>query len=197
MMQLPKSWFIFFSRTVLLLTVMYLFGSYLPIKKVNKDKSHEISVELLAKALIRHDLHQWKIVLAQAVTESGWEFSSGLYRTTHNFIGMRIPGNRESARSGRMNGYSTYDSWEDCVQDIKLWQDSFWKGGSYMGYINLMNRIWAESPDYKSALINIKYQLDKAISDYMEHNRDDFNYKILMAYLEYQRIHDSPDISLR
>jgi uncharacterized protein YukE len=196
-MEVFKTRFSTFGRIGLLLIILVLFGGFLPLKKVNKDKTHEISVELLAKSLIRHDVLHWKVVLAQAVTESGWEFNSGLYRMTHNFIGMRIPGNRESTRSGRMNGYSTYDSWEDCVRDIKLWQQSFWKGGTSMEYINLMNRIWAESPDYKSALIHIKRQLDKSITDYMEHNRDDFNYKILMAYLEYQYIHKKAGISLR
>jgi len=107
-----------------------------------------ISVDNLALELQEQGVIYWRVVLSQAVIETGWNFNSAVFRNANNFIGMRIPGARPSMRSGAYRGYSAYAKWQDCVADIKIWQEHFWKGGTREQYIAKMNRVWALAPDY-------------------------------------------------
>lgn len=177
---------------LLFLTVLFIFSGFhtksieeLPPQNNIQDP---ISVERLAKELIRTRIVHWEVVLAQGIIEAGWKFESPLFRLTNNFIGMRVPGSRQSTRTGVFNGYSSYATWQDCVKDIKLWQDRFWKGGTRGEYIALMNRIWAESADYNMALRLITRKIDKKIAHYLENNKAHFNYIILMLYLDYDNL---------
>jgi hypothetical protein len=147
-----------------------------------------ITVENLAKELHRQGVDQWIVVLAQGIIESGWEFDSNLFRETNNFIGMRVPGGRPSMRNGEFKGYSTYARWEDCVADIRLWQDHNWRGRSHSGYISMMQLIWAESPLYLSALYAISRRLEKQTALYVESNLDHFNFMVLWAYWNYYQL---------
>ncbi|GEM_PF-2058051 len=125
----------------------------------NDDK--KMSIENLADELIKQDVAHWRVVLAQAIVESGWNFDSYLFRHSNNFIGMRIPYARESTRVGSFKGYSVYATWQDCVKDIKLWQEHNWDGGSEEEYIALMHKIWSESPRYYSAVRSVIRRIDK------------------------------------
>jgi hypothetical protein len=120
----------------------------------------QISIDNLAAELQRQGILHWRVVLAQAVVEAGWDFSSTLYRSTNNFIGMRVPGSRPSTRIGQHNGYSAYAAWQDCVADIKIWQDHFWKGGTRDEYIAKLHRVWAQSPDYSAHLHRLVKRFD-------------------------------------
>jgi flagellum-specific peptidoglycan hydrolase FlgJ len=120
-----------------------------------------ITVDNLARELQRQGIVYWRVVLAQAIVETGWEFNSALYRQTNNFIGMRIPGSRPSTRSGEHRGYSKYARWQDCVADIKIWQDHFWKGGTRDQYIAKLHRVWAQAPDYAAHLHKLVREFDE------------------------------------
>jgi len=129
-------------------------------RNVEEDK---MTIENLAAELIRQDVDHWRVVLAQAIVESGWNFDSYLFRHTNNFIGMRIPYARKSTRVGSYKGYSVYATWKDCVKDIKLWQESNWEGGSEEEYIALMHKIWSESPQYYSAVNSVMRRVDRLL----------------------------------
>lgn len=107
-----------------------------------------ISVDNLALELQKQGVIYWRVVLSQAIIETGWNFNSAVFRNANNFIGMRIPGARPSMRNGAYRGYSAYAKWQDCVADIKIWQEYFWKGGTREQYVAKMNRVWAQAPDY-------------------------------------------------
>jgi len=126
-----------------------------------KNDDKKISIENLADELIRQNVAHWRVVLAQAIVESGWNFDSYLFRHSNNFIGMRIPYARESTRIATYKGYSVYASWQDCVKDIKLWQEHNWDGGSEEEYIALMHKIWSESPSYYRAVSSVIRRIDK------------------------------------
>lgn len=147
-----------------------------------------ISVENMAKELLRAGVAHWKVVLAQSITEAGWTYNSYLFRQTNNFIGMRVPGSRPSMRTDHYRGYSKYDRWEDCVKDVKIWQDHFWRGGSQSAYISRMHNVWAESPAYRLSLISIVARLEQMIAAYVEQYQDHFNFVIISAYLQYYQL---------
>jgi hypothetical protein len=141
-----------------------------------------ISVENMSKELVRQGVAHWIVVLAQSIVESGWQYDSGLFRLTNNFIGMRVPKNRPSMRDSIFKGYSSYARWEDCVHDVLLWQSHNWDGGSRLEYISLMQNIWAESPAYRLALLNIVRRLERMLDTYREQNQNHFNFMLLQAY---------------
>ncbi len=146
------------SHFIVLSTILSFLLSYLPVPG---QENKPITIDNLAEELIRHDVAHWEVVLAQGIVESGWDFSSALFRKTNNFIGMRVPGARPSTRIGAWHQYSVYVSWQDCVRDIKLWQNQNWHGGTRQQYIDLLQRVWAQSPDYRWHLNRIVARLDK------------------------------------
>lgn len=171
---------------ILLLTV----SGAIPVPEVGGnqkalEKQIPLNVVNLGKELLRQGIDQWEVVLAQGITEAGWSFSSDVCRNANNFIGMRVPGGRPSTRIGTYKGYSKYETWQDCVRDIKLWQEQNWYGGSRSAYINMMHRIWAESPIYRLALLTISNRIDRMIEKYIQHNKNHFNFFILSTYLNY------------
>lgn len=133
---------------------------------VSADSSvNTITVHKLALELQKQGVLHWRVVLAQAIVETGWDFNSALYQRTHNFIGMRVPGSRPSTRNGEHKGYSSYATWQDCVADIKIWQDHFWKGGSRQQYLDKISRVWAQAPDYVSHLHKLIARFDQEYPD--------------------------------
>jgi len=147
---------LFTCHTILALILWCLtLGAQAPIAPhtTSSDTQYaEITIENLAKELQRQGIVHWRVVLAQAVVEAGWSFESNVFRNSNNFIGMRVPAARPSRRVGTYNGYSAYATWQDCVADIRLWQQHFWKGGSREDYIAKLHRVWAEDPAYGSLL---------------------------------------------
>jgi hypothetical protein len=121
----------------------------------------EISIDALALELRQQGLAHWRVVLSQAVLESGWDLNSNVFRNSNNFVGMRVPAARPSTRIGEYNGYSSYDSWQDCVADVKLWQEQNWDGGTCEAYVAKLSRIWAEAPDYGANLHNLVGRFEK------------------------------------
>ncbi len=151
-----------FPYLALISLILSLSLTQVPLKvKVNEPEP--ITLDNLANALIAEDIQHWDVVMAQGILEAGWHFSSPLFRKTNNFVGMRIPNGRKSMRIASFRKYSVYASWKDCVKDIKLWQEQNWHGGTKYQYINMMHRVWAQSPDYQRQLsiitrkLNLKY----------------------------------------
>ncbi len=132
--------------------------------QVEVPKPEPITLDNLANELIANNIEHWDVVMAQAILEAGWEFSSPLFHKTNNFVGMRVPNGRPSMRIGAFRQYSVYGTWKDCVQDIKLWQDQNWHGGSQGQYIHMMHRIWAQSPDYQRQLSIITRKMNHRYS---------------------------------
>ncbi len=146
------------------------------------NEEDKMTIENLAEELIRQDVDHWRVVLAQAIVESGWNFDSYLFRHTNNFIGMRIPYARESTRVGSFKGYSVYATWKDCVKDIKLWQENNWDGGSEEEYIALMHKIWSESPRYYSAVYSVMRRVDRLLLAASQSQLPDWSPEALQAY---------------
>ena len=164
---------------------IFLFSGLNISKASTEPKATEpITMVNLAKELIQQDIIHWKVVLAQAIVETGWNFDSYLFKNSNNLVGMRVPATRPSARIGEFKGYSKYATWQDCIKDIKYWQAQNWKGGTRDEYIDLMQRIWAESPDYRAFLYMVIGRIDKMLAQFREKHRNHFNYNVIMAYVQ-------------
>jgi len=60
-----------------------------------------------------------KIVVAQAILETGW-FQSNNFKTNNNLYGMRVPYNRMTTADSSINGYAHYKKWEESIIDYYL-----------------------------------------------------------------------------
>ena len=170
-------------RGWLILSLIFFATSSQANGPANPPANEPMTMVNFAKELIRNDIDHWKVVLAQGIVEAGWKFDSNVFRNSNNFIGMRIPGNRPSTRIGEYNGYSKYATWQDCVKDVKYWQEQNWKGGTQAEYIDMMQRIWAESPDYKEFLYMVIAKIEKIEKQLKEKHKNHFNYNLILAYL--------------
>lgn len=111
------------------------------------------------------------VIMAQAIVESNVGKSS-LGRTANNLFGMKKVGLENPSRKHRattqlphtnQNGYGKYLNWQMSVIDRILWDlDNFPKAKpSCESYINYLNKVYAEDPDYKTKIISTSQQIRK------------------------------------
>ena len=104
-----------------------------PVVKI--DTIPSLTVENLRAELIKKNIPQYKIVLAQALHETG-NFKSKICRERNNIFGMRTK-----------KGYKYYDSWVDCVDDYEKRFSRRYKGGDYFKF--LISVHYHEDPMYE------------------------------------------------
>jgi len=99
--------------------------------------------------LIKQEFKHPDIVMAQIRLESA-NLTSKLYKATHNLAGMKEAKTRETTAKGTRYDHAYYLSWQDCIKDLKLWQDEYYKGGGYYEFLEEIG--YAESKDYINKL---------------------------------------------
>lgn len=104
-----------------------------------------------------------KVVFAQAVLESG-TFKSPLARKCNNLFGMHIARKRPTlGKKGCKfkTVFSTYNSWEQSVEDYKLYQDYMLRNKDFDtddAYLRYISRSYAQSSGY---VLKIKKTISK------------------------------------
>ena len=109
----------------------------------------ELTIPNLYKEIIRNGILYPKIVLAQAILETGW-FRSSVCRNKHNLFGLTNP------RTGK---YYEFNHWTESVRAYYTKVQYKYKGGSYLFWLDEIG--YAEDSDYVLVIIRIlnKYQL--------------------------------------
>lgn len=109
----------------------------------------ELTIPNLYKEIIRNGILYPKIVLAQAILETGW-FRSSVCRNKHNLFGLTNP------RTGK---YYEFNHWTESVKAYYTKVQYKYKGGNYLLWLDGIG--YAEDSDYISVIIKIlrKYQL--------------------------------------
>lgn len=142
-----------------------------------------ISVEALREAIRNQGLICPNTVEAQALLESG-RFTSFLFKKTNNLFGMRYPAQRKTTAIGlylvkegefikgdqkdikkyaaRPN-YAVYETWEDAVEDYKIWQDYSFKVSEK--YFTFLNKIYAEDTLYIQKVRRLAELREKEIEE--------------------------------
>lgn len=98
------------------------------------------------------------IVYAQIMLETG-RLTSSVYKENNNLFGMRTIGNRITPSIGSNMGYAVYNNWRESVLDYTIYQLLYLKDKSRDEYLDYLDRIYAEDPDYikKINLITKEY----------------------------------------
>lgn len=96
----------------------------------------ELTIPNLYKEIIRNGILYPKIVLAQAILETGW-FRSSVCRNKHNLFGLTNP------RTGK---YYEFNHWTESVRAYYTKVQYKYKGGNYLLWLDEIG--YAEDPKY-------------------------------------------------
>lgn len=121
---------------------------------IPKSENHlpELTIPNLYKEIIRNGILYPKIVLAQAILETGW-FRSSVCRNKHNLFGLTNP------RTGK---YYEFNHWTESVRAYYTKVQYKYKGGNYLLWLDEIG--YAEDLNYISSLIRILKMFDEIIN---------------------------------
>lgn len=108
-----------------------------------EPESLDLNIENLKKMLDKYDIKCKKIVLAQALLETGY-FTSNVCMQSHNLFGLRRPSD---------GSYFTFDRWEESVRAYRDDVQYKYTGGNYYAFLN--NIHYAEDRAYTSKVMKI------------------------------------------
>lgn len=103
----------------------------------------ELTIPNLYKEIIRNGILYPKIVLAQAILETGW-FRSSVCRNKHNLFGLTNP------RTGK---YYEFNHWTESVRAYYTKVQYKYKGGNYLFWLDEIG--YAEDKDYITTLTDV------------------------------------------
>lgn len=106
----------------------------------------ELTIPNLYAEIIRNGIRHPKIVLAQAILETGW-FTSTVCRNKHNLFGLTNP------RTGK---YFEFGHWTESVRAYYTKVQYKYKGGNYLLWLRKIG--YAEDPRYVRSLSRILKQ---------------------------------------
>ena len=129
--------------------------SELYTRKVYVRVSHEkalpaLTIPNLYQEIIRNGIRHPKIVLAQAILETGW-FRSPLCRNRHNLFGLTNP------QTGK---YYEFNHWTESVRAYYTKVQYKYKGGNYLLWLRDVG--YAEDPRYIREVIRVLKHLGKS-----------------------------------
>lgn len=108
-----------------------------------KSMLPELTIPNLYKEIIRNGIRHPKIVLAQAILETGW-FTSPVCRNRHNLFGLTDP------RTGK---YFVFGHWTESVRAYYTKVQYRYKGGNYLLWLRDIG--YAENPNYIREVIGV------------------------------------------
>lgn len=107
----------------------------------------ELTIPNLLAEIKKNNIKYPKIVLAQAILETGW-FKSSVCRNKHNLFGLTNP------RTGK---YYEFNHWTESVKAYYTKVQYRYKGGNYLLWLDKIG--YAEEKTYIRALIKVLKQL--------------------------------------
>ena len=93
-------------------------------KYININKDTAFSILNLREYILQLNIKNPKVVLAQAIIESG-HFKSKLFKENNNLFGMRHAKQRHCISKGSKNGYAIYNNWRESVIDYAFYQKTY------------------------------------------------------------------------
>lgn len=103
----------------------------------------ELTISNLYQEIIRNGIQHPRIVLAQAILETGW-FRSPLCRNRHNLFGLTNP------KTGK---YYEFNHWTESVSAYYTKVQYKYKGGNYLLWLRDIG--YAEDPRYVREIIKV------------------------------------------
>ncbi len=117
-----------------------------------------LTIPNLYQEIIRNGIRHPKIVLAQAILETGW-FRSPLCRNRHNLFGLTNP------KTGK---YYEFNHWTESVRAYYTKVQYKYKGGNYLLWLHKIG--YAEDPRYVREVIRILKKWENRRVEYNMHS---------------------------
>lgn len=114
---------------------------------ISNDSLPDLTIPNLIIEIKRHGIKHPKIVLAQAILETGW-FTSSVCKNKNNLFGLTNP---------RTKTYYEFNHWTESVAAYYNKVQYRYKGGNYLIWLRDIG--YAEDPGYIRALIRLLRQL--------------------------------------
>lgn len=111
--------------------------------KLKQSHLPELTIPNLYQEIIRNGIQYPRIVLAQAILETGW-FRSPLCRNRHNLFGLTNP------KTGK---YYEFNHWTESVRAYYTKVQYKYKGGNYLQWLRDIG--YAEDPRYVREVIKV------------------------------------------
>ena len=108
----------------------------------------ELTIPNLLAEIKKNSIKYPKIVLAQAILETGW-FKSSVCRNKHNLFGLTNP---------RTKDYYEFNHWTESVRAYYTKVQYRYKGGNYLLWLKKIG--YAEDKGYIRAIIRVMRNLD-------------------------------------
>lgn len=108
----------------------------------------ELTIPNLYKEIIRNGILYPKIVLAQAILETGW-FRSSVCRNKHNLFGLTNP---------RTEKYYEFNHWTESVRAYYTKVQYKYKGGNYLLWLDEIG--YSENSNYIKTIIKVLMMLE-------------------------------------
>lgn len=118
-----------------------------PTDEVKSTQLPELTIHNLYHEILQNGILYPKIVLAQAILETGW-FTSPLCRYRHNLFGLTNP------RTGK---YYEFVHWTESVRAYYTKVQYKYKGGNYLLWLHKIG--YAEDPRYVREVMKVYYRL--------------------------------------
>ena len=117
---------------------------------ITKSENHlpELTIPNLYKEIIRNGILYPKIVLAQAILETGW-FRSSVCRNKHNLFGLTNP------RTGK---YYEFNHWTESVRAYYTKVQYKYKSGNYLLWLDEIG--YSENSNYIKTIIKVLMMLE-------------------------------------
>ena len=112
-----------------------------------KDNLPVLTIPNLYEEIRRNGIQYPKIVLAQAILETGW-FRSPVCRNKHNLFGLTNP---------QTGNYYEFEHWAESVRAYYTKVQYKYKGGNYLLWLRDIG--YAEAPLYIRSVIDVLKQL--------------------------------------
>lgn len=112
-----------------------------------QDELPELTIPNLLAEIKKNGIKYPKIVLAQAILETGW-FKSAVCRNKHNLFGLTNP---------RTKTYYEFNHWTESVKAYYTKVQYRYKGGNYLLWLKKIG--YAEDKGYIRAIISVLRQL--------------------------------------
>lgn len=112
-----------------------------------------IDITEISSLLRKHQVKYPQIVLKQVCLETGY-LTSDILKANKNLFGMRYAPGRKTTATGEQFGCAIYASIGKSIEDYKIWQDLYYKGGDYYSYLQRIG--YATDREYISKLKKIK-----------------------------------------
>jgi flagellum-specific peptidoglycan hydrolase FlgJ len=126
----------------------------IPIQQA--EKIWQVDLNYVNALIKKYNIKNSNTALTQVCLETGY-LTSDILKANKNLFGMRYAPGRKTAAIGEQFGSAVYASIEKSVEDYKIWQDLYYKGGDY--YLFLERIGYATDPVYIEKLKRIKKQL--------------------------------------